>query len=203
MNFIKNTFRLKFFLECVFLLLMLSGCSTQLALQSAAVTPKSTAVLNKGQKSYYIDEVEVPRLVYQRIGKKRSNVGDFLAWVYTDQTKLENWCENELKLFFLRHKQKISPDFDTADYIVKCKIDKIWCEKKWQWEETDKFLAEIKLHISIVERKSGKKLFKDYVKYYFNVDRSKSRTTQIPDEQMFNYCLSTAFQNALEKIKFE
>jgi len=203
MKLLKNTFRLCVLLECVFLFSLFYGCSTQLALQSAAVNPKFAAVLNNGQASYFIDEVEIPRLVYQRIGKKRNNVGDFLAWVYTDQTKLENWCENELKLFLKRHNQKVSTDFDTADFILKCKIDKIWCEKKWQWGDTDKFLAEIKLHVIIKNRKSGQKVFNDYLKYYFNIDRSKDRSTQISDEQMFNYCLSTAFQSALEKIKFE
>ncbi len=187
-TFLRQYLAINVFL-CSLFFAVLSGCSTQLTLQNANVKPKAAAILIAGNNSYYIDEVNVPRMFDQRIGKKRNNVGDFLAWVHTDQTKLENWCENELKLFFQRHGKKISTDFDKADFIVQCNITTIWTEKKWQWKYNDKFSAHVKFHIKIAERASKKTVLSKNLKFDFNTERAYERNDQISDEQNFNYIL--------------
>ena len=189
-----------FFCFSLFLLITISGCSTELVLRNANINTKSKALLNQKQSTYFIDYIEVPRMFKERIGKKRNHVGNFLAWIYTDQNLLEPWCENEWEIFLKRHGNMISSDFDKADYIVKCNVAKIWTEKKWEYN--DYFSAHIRMHVKITERATDKTVFNKNIKYDFNTERSYERNSNISDEQMFNYCLSTAFQNALEKIRF-
>ncbi len=206
MKSIKKIF-LKYFLFrsisfcCLFsYLVFISGCSTELVLRNSNVNPKPKASLSKNSSTYFIDYIEVPRMFKERIGKKRNHVGNFLAWIYTDQNLLEPWCENEWEIFLKRHGNMISSDFDKADYIVKCNVAKIWTEKKWEYN--DYFSAHIRMHVKITERATDKTVFNKNIKYDFNTERSYERNSNISDEQMFNYCLSTAFQNALEKIRF-
>ena len=186
------------FLSLIFSL----GCSTQLVLQNANVTLKPKAVLSNKKSTYFIDYIEVPRMFKERIGKKRSHTGRFLAWVYTDQSNLEKWCENEWEIFLERHGNVVIDDHDKADYIVKCNVDNIWIEKKWNWKYNDGFGSHITMKVKITECSTGNKVFNKTIKYHFNTERAYNRNNEIADEQMFNYCLSTCFQNALEKIKF-
>ena len=196
--FIRNIFFCFWFLVLTFI----SGCSSQLVLQNANVKLKSKAVLTQNHSTFFIDYISVPRMFKERIGKKRNHVGNFLAWIYTDQSNLEKWCENEWEIFLKRHGDTVISDYDKADYIVKCSINKIWTEKKWKWMYNDKFSAHIRMNVKITERSTGKKVFNKNIKYDFNTERAYERNNEISDEQMFNYCLSTCFQNALEKIKF-
>jgi hypothetical protein len=208
MKLIKKIFLNEFFFGNIFfcfsllLLITISGCSTELVLRNANINAKSKAHLNQKQSTYFIDYIVVPRMFKERIGKKRSYTGRFLSWVYTDQSHLEKWCENEWEIFLKRHGNIVISDFDKADYTVKCDVTKIWTEKKWQWKYNDGFSAHIIMNVKIIERLTGRKVFSKTLESDFNTERAYERNNEISDEQMFNYCLSTCFQNALEKIKF-
>lgn len=204
---IKNTFlnnlcfRNIFFCLLLTFLIFISGCSTKLVLLNANVNLKPKAILTPKQSTFFIDYIEVPRMFKERIGKKRNHVGNFLAWIYTDQKHLEKWCQTEWKIFLNRHGNSVIHDFDKADYIVKCTIVKIWTEKKWKWMYDDEFASHIRMNVKITERSTAGKVFNKNIKYDFNTNRAFERNSEINDEQMFNYCLSVSFQNALEKIK--
>ncbi len=201
--FLNNLrFRNIFFCLLLPFLIFISGCSTELVLRNANVNLKPKATLSPKQSTYFIDYIEVPRMFKERIGKKRNHVGNFLAWVYTDQNHLEKWCENEWEIFLNRHGNIVIHDYDKADYMVKCSIINIWTEKKWKWKYNDEFGTHIIMNVKITERSTGRKVFNKNIKYDYNTERAYERNNEIDDEQMFNYCLSVCFQNALEKIKF-
>jgi len=182
--------------------IFISGCSSNLILQSANINPKPQAILNEKTSAYFIDSITVPRLMKERIGKKRNHVGNFLAWIYTDHVELANWCEKEWEIFLKRHGNTVVSDFDKADFIIQCIVINIWIEKKYEWKYNDDFGAHITMNVKITERSTDKKVFNRTLKYHFNTERAYERNNEISDEQMFNFCLSTVFQNALEKIKF-
>ena len=88
-----------------------------------------------------------------------------------------------------------------SDFTVECDVTKILVEKKFQFNN-DVFLAQVRMSVKILERTSGQRVFDQNLKYVYNTKRDKDNKNLISDEKMFNYCLSVAFQNALEKIKF-
>ncbi len=180
-------------------ILALASCSHQLTLRNTGVAAKPRARMPEKSARFFIDRIEVPHLIKKRIGKKRNFAGDYLAWVYTDDD-LALWSRREWIAFLKRHGHSVVPEPEQSDYTVECDVLYLWTEKKWDAKWDDDFAAHIELKTKIIDRSSGSVVFKKRWKAHYNTQRPYEQNDVISDEQMFNKCLCTVFQRALEQI---
>ena len=180
--------------------LLLAGCTHTLVLRNAAVPVASHAARPaRVPCRFYIDTIKPPYLNHGRIGIKRSLAGRYLAHLCTE-SDVAAWAQGEWRAYLVRHQQTVAARPEESDYIIQCDILELHTEKKYDWIWDDDFFARIRLNVVIRNRTLTKDVLRKKWAMNYNVERPHEQNDSVPDEVMFNRCLSTVFQQALEQL---
>jgi ABC-type uncharacterized transport system auxiliary subunit len=178
---------------------VLAACSASIDLQNRPVTMPSQAQFGSPSSAVFVDRVVLPQFRKGRIGAAYTPAHAHLRYITTD-TDIAKWLQNEWYAFLARHGHHPVEHVDQADYVVDCRINTLRIESISHWADPEQFHAVVDLAMKITDRRAGAVVVDRRWQAHYNTDRSIMSDES--DEDIYNHCLSSAFQKALEQIVF-